>query len=274
VNLLICNHLVQTIDAKGRIVIHCNVTDELWCKRIINNLNVTDYSLELNGKLTDSKTSLKIVCIICCLSKNYEKDSKRQSELQYAFKSQYRLVPILIEHDFKVQQPWLRYIVDSLVISTIDFSRYSCTFSDACQQLRRELAKFANNNDESIVNAFNYLNIYQECHKQGWDEIPKLLFHIPAVLFHDAIDKRQPNDMTRMISLMSMLNDGSNGRAQTQIDCFQQWLTFMNQTNQANRNIKNEDSENQPQVLHNSQEYHTHIKEKRVYCFRIYCSVN
>src|SRR6185312_8396329 len=104
---------------------------------------------------------------------------KRQAELQYAFKSQYHLVPILIEHDFNAQQPCLRHLLDLLMTSAIDFSEHSLTFNDACQQLRLELSKFTYD-DDSKINAFNYLNIYQECHKQGWNRISKLLFRIPV----------------------------------------------------------------------------------------------
>ncbi len=255
---------MRTINCKGRIILHCSLADESWCKRVINKLKRTEYYVELNGKLTDSSTRLKTHCVICCLSRNYEKDLKRQAELQYAFKSQHRLVPILIEHDFNAQQPYLRHILASLVTSTMDFSEYSCTFSEACQQLFLALSKLANNNDDSIINGFTYWTIYQECHKQGWNEIPKLLFHIPAAPFHDAIDRRQQNDVTKMINLMFILNDRFNGKAKAEIDRFQQWLTNMNQMNQANRNIKNEDSKNQPQLLQKSQEYHAHIKLEEV----------
>jgi hypothetical protein len=227
-------------------------------------MNGIQYNVELNGKLTDSYSRPKIICIICCLSKNYEKDSKRQAELQYAFKSQHHLVPILIEHDFNTQQPWLRHIVDSLVTSTIDFSEHNSTFSGACWQLHLEISKFVDDNDDFTINAVNYLNIYQECLKQGWSEIPKLFFHIPAALFHDAIAKRQPNDVTKMINLMSILNDRLNGKAQTQIDRFQQWLIHMNQTNQTSGNIESKDLNNQPQLFQKSREYDTYTTSEQV----------
>ena len=93
---------MQTVNDKGRIIVHCSLDDELRCQRIINELKKTNYYVDLNAELTDSLIQLKVICIICCISKTYEKDTKRQCELQYAFKSQHRIVPVLIEHDFIV----------------------------------------------------------------------------------------------------------------------------------------------------------------------------
>ncbi|CAF2963784.1 unnamed protein product, partial [Rotaria sp. Silwood2] len=196
--------------------------------------------------------------------KNYESDSNKQAELQYAFKSQHHLIPILIEHGFEVEQPWLRHILESSVTSVINFSESNNTFNDACKELLCVLSQLEDSDDDSIKKASNYLKIYQVCYKQGWNNIPKLLFYIPDILFHYAIDKRQPNNVIKMIHLMYTLNDQLNSNAQAQINGFQQWLTSSDQTNPTNDNIEDEDTNNQPRLLHKSQEHHTQMKSVEV----------
>ncbi|CAF4716479.1 unnamed protein product, partial [Rotaria sp. Silwood2] len=111
-----------------------------------------------------------------------------------------------------------------------------------------------------MTKASTYLNIYQECNKRGWNDIPKLLYHIPAALSYYAVDKRQPHDMTKMINLMYTLNDRLNNKAQVQIDGFQQWLAHTAQANQTNDNNKDEDTTDQPALLQKSQEHHTQMQ--------------
>ncbi|CAF4313582.1 unnamed protein product [Rotaria sp. Silwood2] len=115
-----------------------------------------------------------------------------------------------------------------------------------------------------MTKASNYLNIYQECSKRSWNDIPNLLYRIPVALSHYAIDKRQPNDVTKMIKLMYTLNNRLNGKAQVQIDGFQEWLTHTTQTNQTNDNIEDEDPNNQLALLQKSQERHTQMQSVEV----------
>ena len=234
---------MQTVNDKGRIIVHCSLDDELRCQRIINELKKTNDYVDLNAELTDSLIQLKVICIICCISKTYEKDTKRKCELQYAFKSQHRIVPVLIEHDFIVQEACLKHILDSLLLSTpiSDLSGYEHTFNDACNRLHLEFDKFADNDEDLLVNTMNYLNIHQECKKQDWNEIPKLLLYIPSALLHNAIDRQHPDDRKKMISLMFILNDQFNGKGQMQIDRFEQWLIHYRQINEQNAEVQEED---------------------------------
>ncbi|CAF2115691.1 unnamed protein product [Rotaria magnacalcarata] len=175
---------------------------------------------------------MKTHCIICCLTESYQNDSQRQAELQYCYKSQHHLIPILFEHGFEVQQTWLGQILESLQISIINFSE-SITVTDvAWQELHRALSELNKHDDKSVAKASHYLNIYEECQKQGWDNIPQLLLYIPAILIHDAIDKRKSHDMKKMIHLMYTINNRFSGTAQLQINKFQQWLENINQINQ------------------------------------------
>jgi hypothetical protein len=225
---------VRVVKAKHRIIIHCTLVDKQRCKRIANKINGTKYDVELNGKLRYSWCDIETHYIVCCLSSNYENDSKRQGELEYAFKSQYHIIPIRIKSDFKPQQLWLQHILESRMTSVIGFSESKSTLSNACNQLLLELFMYENRDDATIITASTYVNIYQECGKHGWYAVPKLLLHMHDNLLNLAIDKGTLADMAKMIDLMHTLNNQCKGQAQAHIDLFHKWLTRMTQAKRNN----------------------------------------
>jgi hypothetical protein len=234
---------VRAINSRGRVIIHCSVIDEQRCKRIVNQINRTKYDVELNGNLTDANSGIKANYVVCCLSSNYENDRKREGEIKYSFKSQYHILPIHLNKDFKPQQLWLNHILELLVTSPIYFSESNNRLSNSCKQLHRALSNYDDGDDTPIVAAVNYVSIYQECCKQSWYVVLELLLHMHGYLLQTAIDKRLLTSMKRLINLMRILNNHLSGQVYLQIDRFYKWLTKMSKTKvtiKINIHIENE----------------------------------
>jgi len=213
---------------KNHIILHANVNQKRSYECIIHGLNKLGYYVELKVDGTYPSIKTNVLCLICCLSKDYEKDYIRQCELQYAFKTQQSIIPIRIESNFVVQQLSLQYILDSLTTSIIDFSGSNEPF----EQLHKEILNISQEKKidmSSSSKTFNYSRIYQQCRTTGWNKILKLLFYIPVFYSYDNIDK--------MIQQMYKLNNRLNANAQRQINDFHQWLLQQNEPSNASLSL-------------------------------------
>ena len=238
--------LVGFIYSPGRIIVHCNRNDEARCARIISQLGRQTYRPELNGQINSSTGFKNIQCIVCCLSSNYEKDEKRRSELQYAFKSQQRIVPVTIQSDFRATEAWLTHILDYTSAPIIDLSGSKRDQKKSSEQLSFEVNKLKDGADLRIGNASVYVRIYQVCCNQGWIDLPKVLLRIPVALLKKAFDQRLPHEMAQIMKIMYSVNDQFGDGVKSHIDSFHGWLKDNYQEDETNNSPTKRTSDKKP----------------------------
>lgn len=106
-----------------------------------------------------------------------------------------------------------------------------------------ELLKYKPFSDDYIernepLDKSKYSKIYEECCKQHWNDIPRLLLHVNGRILESAFDENSLFGIECMVNLLSKLNNQFQEQAQNQIDSFQIWLTEMVRIKKKNERLE------------------------------------
>ncbi|CAF2855310.1 unnamed protein product [Rotaria sp. Silwood2] len=123
------------------IMISYSHKEKVLCKQIYDELIKFDYRVwidfdQMHGNIMDAmaKAIERSTTIIICMSEQYRKSNYCRAEAQYAFQCQRRIVPIVLQKQYK-PDGWLLFLIGQLLY--VDFTKYE--FPQAMKMLFKEL---------------------------------------------------------------------------------------------------------------------------------------
>ncbi|CAF3337407.1 unnamed protein product [Rotaria socialis] len=140
------NHENRSIDDKHTtnifdIMISYSHKEKVLCKQIYEELIKAGYRVwidfdQMHGNVMDAMAQAieQSNTVIMCMSEQYRKSNYCRAEAQYAFQRERKIVPILLQKQYK-PDGWLLFIIGQLLY--VDFNKYE--FSRAMQMLHNEL---------------------------------------------------------------------------------------------------------------------------------------
>ncbi|CAM4892765.1 unnamed protein product [Rotaria socialis] len=145
--------------------------------------------------------------VIMCMSEQYRKSNYCRAEAQYAFQRERKIVPILLQKQYK-PDGWLLFIIGQLLY--VDFNKYE--FSRAMQMLHKELkvefmietdAKAVGEKEDTVV-----------AHSTAYISPPEI--SIPLIVSENILEWTQAQVQDWLLGhnlrQMSRLFTGCNGR--------------------------------------------------------------
>ncbi|CAF1559627.1 unnamed protein product [Rotaria magnacalcarata] len=151
------NHENHPIDDKHNkkvfdIMISYSHKEKVVCKQIYNELIKAGYRVwidfdQMHGNVMDAMTQAieQSNTVVMCMSEQYRKSNYCRAEAQYAFQRERKIVPILLQKQYK-PDGWLLFIIGQLLY--VDFNKYE--FSRAMELLTKEL-KATKTNEENVL---------------------------------------------------------------------------------------------------------------------------
>ncbi|CAM4761829.1 unnamed protein product [Rotaria magnacalcarata] len=151
------NHENHPIDDKHNkkvfdIMISYSHKEKVVCKQIYNELIKAGYRVwidfdQMHGNVMDAMTQAieQSNTVVICMSEQYRKSNYCRAEAQYAFQRERKIVPILLQKQYK-PDGWLLFIIGQLLY--VDFNKYE--FSRAMELLTKEL-KATKTNEENVL---------------------------------------------------------------------------------------------------------------------------
>ncbi|CAF2089448.1 unnamed protein product [Rotaria magnacalcarata] len=140
------NHENHPIDDKHNkkvfdIMISYSHKEKVLCKQIYDELIKAGYRVwidfdQMHGNVMDAMAQAieQSNTVIICMSEQYRKSNYCRAEAQYAFQRERKIVPILLQKQYK-PDGWLLFIIGQLLY--VDFNKYE--FPRAMQMLHKEL---------------------------------------------------------------------------------------------------------------------------------------
>ncbi|CAF2050219.1 unnamed protein product [Rotaria magnacalcarata] len=140
------NHENHPIDDKHNkkvfdIMISYSHKEKALCKQIYDELIKAGYRVwidfdQMHGNVMDAMAQAieQSNTVIICMSEQYRKSNYCRAEAQYAFQRERKIVPILLQKQYK-PDGWLLFIIGQLLY--VDFNKYE--FPRAMQMLHKEL---------------------------------------------------------------------------------------------------------------------------------------
>ncbi|CAF0953160.1 unnamed protein product [Rotaria sordida] len=135
------------------IMISYSHKDKIICKQIYDELIKSSYRIwidfdQMHGNVMDAMAQAieQSHTIIICMSEQYRKSNYCRAEAQYAFQQQRKIVPVLLQKQYK-PDGWLLFLIGQLYY--VDFIKYE--FSRAMEILFKEL-KATNIGDSNADN--------------------------------------------------------------------------------------------------------------------------
>ncbi|CAM4984213.1 unnamed protein product [Rotaria socialis] len=123
------------------IMISYSHKEKVLCKQIYEELIKAGYRVwidfdQMHGNVMDAMAQAieQSNTVIMCMSEQYRKSNYCRAEAQYAFQRERKIVPILLQKQYK-PDGWLLFIIGQLLY--VDFNKYE--FSRAMQMLHNEL---------------------------------------------------------------------------------------------------------------------------------------
>ncbi|CAF1641354.1 unnamed protein product, partial [Rotaria magnacalcarata] len=123
------------------IMISYSHKEKVVCKQIYDELIEAGYRVwidfdQMHGNVMDAMAQAieQSNTVIICMSEQYRKSNYCRAEAQYAFQRERKIVPILLQKQYK-PDGWLLFIIGQLLY--VDFNKYE--FPRAMQMLHKEL---------------------------------------------------------------------------------------------------------------------------------------
>ncbi|CAF4514030.1 unnamed protein product [Rotaria socialis] len=134
------------------IMISYSHKEKVLCKQIYEELIKAGYRVwidfdQMHGNVMDAMTQAieQSNTVIMCMSEQYRKSNYCRAEAQYAFQRERKIVPILLQKQYK-PDGWLLFIIGQLLY--VDFNKYE--LPHAMELLTKEL-KATETNDENAL---------------------------------------------------------------------------------------------------------------------------
>ncbi|CAF3669446.1 unnamed protein product [Rotaria socialis] len=196
------------------IMISYSHKEKVLCKQIYEELTKAGYRVwidfdQMHGNVMDAMAQAieQSNTVIMCMSEQYRKSNYCRAEAQYAFQCERRIVPILLQKQYK-PDGWLLFIIGQLLY--VDFNKYE--FSRAMQMLHKELkvefmietdAKAVGEKEDTVV-----------AHSTAYISPPEI--SIPLIVSENILEWTQAQVQDWLLGhnlrQMSRLFTGCNGR--------------------------------------------------------------
>ncbi|CAF3330554.1 unnamed protein product [Rotaria socialis] len=132
---------IATTENTFDIMISYSHKEKVLCKKIYDELIKAGYRVwidfdQMHGNVMDAMAQAieQSNTVIMCMSEQYRKSNYCRAEAQYAFQCERKIVPILLQKQYK-PDGWLSFMIGQLLY--VDFNKYE--FSRAMEMLYKEL---------------------------------------------------------------------------------------------------------------------------------------
>ncbi|CAF1199721.1 unnamed protein product [Rotaria magnacalcarata] len=132
---------IATTENTFDIMISYSHKEKVLCKQIYAELIKAGYRVwidfdQMHGNVMDAMAQAieQSNTVVICMSEQYRKSNYCRAEAQYAFQRERKIVPILLQKQYK-PDGWLLFIIGQLLY--VDFNKYE--FSRAMEMLHKEL---------------------------------------------------------------------------------------------------------------------------------------
>ncbi|CAF4199961.1 unnamed protein product [Rotaria magnacalcarata] len=143
---------IATTENTFDIMISYSHKEKVLCKQIYAELIKAGYRVwidfdQMHGNVMDAMAQAieQSNTVVICMSEQYRKSNYCRAEAQYAFQRERKIVPILLQKQYK-PDGWLLFIIGQLLY--VDFNKYE--FSRAMELLTKEL-KATKTNEENVL---------------------------------------------------------------------------------------------------------------------------
>lgn len=109
-------------------------------------------------------------CVLMCVTEKYRQSLNCQSEAQYAFRLNKKIIPLIMQKGYGSVDGWLGFIIGDKIF--VDFTKY--TFEDCLKRVVNQLILINANSvkNNKIPNLPIEIKVNREtCEAKSWDEI-------------------------------------------------------------------------------------------------------